>query len=156
MLEQRVLALHGERSEYFDPNANSGDPLDPATNLASDTYFTELRQSETVQKLVAQPAPLGPTAQTRQLVGGYAAGFNSYLARTGVALDLWTDIYDIQQFGGIAQIKQLVATATPPAANSPKSSVAPRLPSISKDAFGSNGWGTRSRSTMSTRRTCAG
>jgi acyl-homoserine-lactone acylase len=159
MLAQRVLALRGERSEFFGPDADSGDPLDPATNLASDAYFTELRQSGVVQKLVAQPAPLGPTTQTRQLVDGYAAGFNKYLADTGVknlpdptcrgaawvgpitALDLWTDIYDIQQFGGIAQIKQLVATATPPAANAAKSSAAPKLPSISKDAFGSNGWG---------------
>jgi acyl-homoserine-lactone acylase len=85
MLAQRVLAIRGERSEYFGATADSGDPLDPATNLASDAYFTELRQSGVVRKLVAQPAPLGPTTQVRQLVDGYVAGFNTYLADTGSA-----------------------------------------------------------------------
>ncbi|HJP79641.1 MAG TPA: penicillin acylase family protein [Pseudonocardiaceae bacterium] len=157
-LEQRVLAIHGDRSRYFGPDGDSGNPLDPATNLAGDTYFTQLRQSGVVQRLVAQPAPLGPTAQTRQLVEGYAAGVNAYLARTGVAnlpdptcrgaawvgpisaLDLWTDLYDIQEFGGIARVKQLLATATPPASASQRTSAAPALPAFSRDEFGSNGW----------------
>ena len=166
VLAQRVLALRGERSAYFDPNADSGDPLVPVTNLASDAYFTELRQSGAVRKLVAQPAPLGPTAQTRQLVDGYVAGYNKYLADTGVAnlpdptcrgaawvgqitaLDMWTDIYDIEEYGGIAQLKQMLATAIPPAPTGATSSTAPKLPSISKDAFGSNGWGIGKDSTV--------
>ncbi|HEX4221423.1 MAG TPA: penicillin acylase family protein [Pseudonocardiaceae bacterium] len=157
-LSQRVLAIRGQRSEYFGPTADSGDPLDPATNLASDTYFTGLRQSGVVQKLVDQPAPLGPTAQVRQLVDGYVAGFNKYLADTGVAhlpdptcrgaawvgpitaLDMWIDIYDIQQLGGIAQAKQQIGAATPPTVTTQKAAVAPELPSASRDAFGSNGW----------------
>jgi acyl-homoserine-lactone acylase len=158
-LTQRVLAIRGQRSEYFGPDASSGDPLAPSTNLASDAYFTALRQSGVVQKLVDEPAPLGPTAQVRQLVNGYVAGFNDYLARTGAAhlpdptcrgaawiapitpLDMWTDIFDIQQFGGAAQAKQDIADAAPPAASTPGSTTAPELARASSDAFGSNGWG---------------
>ncbi len=161
-LAQRVLAIRGQRSEYFGPDTDSGDLLAPSTNLASDAYFTALRQSGTVQKLVDEPAPLGPTAQVRQLVEGYAAGFDAYLAKTGAAnlpdptcrgaawigpitpLDLWIDIYDIQQFGGLAPAKQAVVDAAPPTANkpnTPNSTAAPMLPRPSSDAFGSNGWG---------------
>ena len=160
-LAQRVLAIHGQRSRYLGPDANSGDPLAPSTNLASDAYFTALRQSGVVPKLVDEPAPLGPTAQVRQLVNGYVAGFNAYLARTGAAnlpdptcrgaawigpitpLDMWTDMYDIQQFGGIAQAKQDVVDAAPPNATTSNraSTVAPTLPRASSDSFGSNGWG---------------
>ncbi len=84
-LAQRILAVRGERAQYFGPDADSGDLLAGATNLASDTYVTALRQSGVVRKLVAEPAPLGPTTQVRQLVDGYVAGYNSYLAHTGVA-----------------------------------------------------------------------
>src|SRR5947209_5040260 len=51
-LAQRVLAIRGQRSEYFGPDTDSGDPLVPSTNLASDAYFTALRQSGAVGKLV--------------------------------------------------------------------------------------------------------
>lgn len=159
VLAQRVLAIHGERSKYFGATANSGDPAVNADNLASDTYFTALRQSGLVQKLVAEPAPLGPTTQVRQLVDGYVAGYNAYLARTGVAnlpdptcrgaawitpitaLDLWTDIYDLQEFGGLARAKTAVTTATPPTAASSPSAAPPMLAAPTATGLGSNGWG---------------
>src|SRR5215469_7438907 len=86
VMADRVVSLRGERSRFFGPNAASDDTLGPpTTNLASDVYYGGIRKSGIVQRLLAQPAPLGPTAQARQLVDGYVAGYNRYLADTGVA-----------------------------------------------------------------------
>src|SRR6516165_5653625 len=74
VLANRVITLRGERSRYFGPAANSGDTLGAATdNLDSDIYYQSLRKSGIVRRLLARPAPLGPTAQARQLVDGYVA-----------------------------------------------------------------------------------
>ena len=113
-MADRVITLRGERSRYFGPAADSGDTLGAATdNLDSDIYYQSLRKSGIVRRLLARPAPLGPTAQARQLVDGYVAGYNRYLHDTGVAhlpdptcrgkawvtpitaTDVWTLIYDI-------------------------------------------------------------
>ena len=114
VMADRVITLRGERSRYFGPAADSGDTLGAATdNLDSDIYYQSLRQSGIVRRLLARPAPLGPTAQARQLVDGYVAGYNRYLRDTGVAhlpdptcrgkawvtpitaADVWTLSYDI-------------------------------------------------------------
>jgi acyl-homoserine-lactone acylase len=134
VLASRVLALRGQRSRYFGPDADSGDPLAPATNLDSDMYYTSLRRSGIVRRLLAQRAPLGPTAQARALVDGYVAGYNRYLRATGVAhlpdpacrgaawvtpitaLDIWTGLYDVNELGGSAAFKDAIATAAPPTA----------------------------------------
>jgi acyl-homoserine-lactone acylase len=83
-MANRVVTLRGERSEYFGPTADSGDTLGASTdNLDSDTYYRGLLKSGVEQRLLARP--LGPTQQARDLVNGYVAGYNSYLADTGVA-----------------------------------------------------------------------
>ena len=53
-----------------------------ATNLQSDTLFTDIRNRRVVEKLLADPKR-GPGAQTRKLVKGYAAGVNAYLRDIG-------------------------------------------------------------------------
>ena len=119
VMADRVITLRGERSRYFGPAADSGDTLGAATdNLDSDIYYQSLRKSGIVRRLLARPAPLGPTAQARQLVDGYVAGYNRYLHDTGVAhlpdptcrgkawvtpitaTDVWTLIYDIDTLHG--------------------------------------------------------
>jgi Penicillin amidase len=73
-----------------------------------------------VQRLLARPAPLGPTAELRELVDGYVAGYNRYLRDTGVAhlpdptcrgkawvglitaLDVWSGIRDLNTLEGTA------------------------------------------------------
>lgn len=85
-MADRVLTLRGERSQYFGACArNNGSLAGSDTNLDSDTSFQALRRSGTVDKVLAEPAPLGPTPQVRQLVDGYVAGFNRYLKGIGVA-----------------------------------------------------------------------
>ncbi|GAA2140964.1 penicillin acylase family protein [Kitasatospora kazusensis] len=132
-LADKVVTLRGERSRYFGPTADTSD--DPGTsNLASDTYYQGLRRAGTVQRLLARPAPLGPTAGLRQLVDGYAAGYNRFLRDTGAtklsdpacrgqawvgpvtAQDIWGLFYDIDTDAGAGGFKQAIATATPPGA----------------------------------------
>src|SRR6516162_714654 len=134
VLADRVLTLRGQRSRYFGPDAESSDLFRPATNLDSDVYYTALRQSGILGRLLAQPAPLGPTAQARALVDGYAAGYNRYLRDTGVAnlpdpacrgaawvtpitaRDIWAGLYDANELLGSAGFKDNIATAAPPPA----------------------------------------
>ena len=163
VMADRVLTLRGERSRYFSPTANSDDTLaeTPTTNLASDTYYQALQQAGTVQRLLDRPAPLGPTTQLRQLVEGYVAGYNRYLADTGVAhlpdptcrgaawvapitaLDVWTGIYDFSMLNGTTSFRGAIATAAPPTTSTPtagSTAAVPRLPASTADGIGSNGW----------------
>ncbi|KAA2265212.1 hypothetical protein F0L68_05020 [Solihabitans fulvus] len=162
VLADRVLTLRGERSAAFGPTADSGDALArPTTNLASDTYYQGLRRSGVVERLLARPAPLGPTAQVRQLVDGYVAGYNRYLRDTGVArlpdptcrgaawvtpitaLDVWSAVYDINRLNGTANFKAAIADAGPPAPGAAAAKSGPDFPSAPEDradGIGSNGW----------------
>ena len=128
VMADRVVTLRGDRSRYFGPSADAGDPFadeeDATSNLASDVYYRGLRQSGVVRRLLARRAPLGPTAQLRQMVDGYVAGYNRYLRDTGVArlpdptcrgkawvgpitaLDVWSGIHDVQAVGGTGKFKE--------------------------------------------------
>ena len=121
VMADRVVTLRGDRSRYFGPSADAGDPFadeeDATSNLASDVYYRGLRQSGIVRRLLARAAPLGPTAELRRMVDGYVAGYNRYLRDTGVArlpdptcrgkawvgpitaLDVWSGIHDLNRLG---------------------------------------------------------
>ena len=161
VMADRVVTLRGERSRYFGPSADAGDPFadeeDATSNLASDVYYQGLRQSGVVRRLLARPAPLGPTAQLRRMVDGYVAGYNRYLRDTGVAdlpdptcrgrawvgpitaLDVWSGIHDVQAVGGTGKFKEAIASARP-AAGAPASGSAPTGGAEEPDGVGSNGW----------------
>jgi len=149
-MANRVVTLRGERSEYFGATDDSGDTLGAsATNLNSDIYYQGLRNSGLVERLLARPAPLGPTQQARDLVDGYVAGYNRYLRDTGVAhlpdptcrgqswvtpitaLDVWTLVYDLDTMTGASALKQAIATATPPTATPPTAT--PSAPASAAD-----------------------
>ena len=160
VMADRVITLRGERSRYFGPAADSGDTLGASTNnLDSDIYYQGLRKSGIVRRLLARPAPLGPTAQARQLVDGYVAGYNRYLRDTGVAhlpdptcrgkawvtpitaTDVWTLVYDIDTLTGAAGCQAGHRHGEP--AHQP--ATAPRLPpgdtgSCHTGNVSSNGW----------------
>jgi acyl-homoserine-lactone acylase len=132
-----VVTLRGERSRYFGPNADSGDlEGPPSTNLASDVYYRTVLSAARMRRLLARPAPFGPTPPVRALVAGYAAGYDRYLRDTGAAhlvdptcrgaawvrpitaLDVWRNVYDLSRLAGTGQFKQDIATARPPAGTS--------------------------------------
>jgi acyl-homoserine-lactone acylase len=161
VMADRVVTLRGERSRYFGPTADPDNPLaneEGATrNLASDVYYGGVRQSGVVQRLLARPAPLGPTAELRELVDGYVAGYNRYLRDTGVAhlpdptcrgkawvgpitaLDVWSSIYDVNTLDGTAHFMDAIASASP-GDGAPAQGPARTIPAGQPDGTGSNGW----------------
>lgn len=152
-----VLTLRGERSRHFGAEAMSDDPIGEVDNLTSDVYYTGLRESNLVRRLLARPAPLGPTQQARELVDGYVAGYNRYLEQTGVdrlpdptcrgkgwvgpitATDVWTNLLDFNRMAGTAEFKkEIVGEADDePAGDGPVKNTAP----------GSNAWALGAKAT---------
>src|SRR3954452_18822380 len=82
-LADTVMTARGLRSRYLGPDKryNDGVTLD-ATNLQTDTLFTDIRNRGVVRHLLADPKA-GPGRETRALVRGYAAGGNKYLRSIG-------------------------------------------------------------------------
>ncbi|WP_460355789.1 acylase [Actinoallomurus acanthiterrae] len=152
----RLVTLAGERSRYFGADAQTDDPLAHASNLASDAYNQAELRSGTVRGLLAQPAPMGPTKEVRELVRGYVAGDNRYLHDTGVSrlpdptcrgaawvrpmteLDVYRDLYHTTRLEGAEQAIEQIATATPPSAGRSARATVPVLP---KADAGSNAYG---------------
>ncbi|MEU3486387.1 penicillin acylase family protein [Streptomyces massasporeus] len=84
-LADGFVTLRGERSRYFGADAPAGGDLSAArTNLASDLYFRGVRESGTVEKLLAERAPVGPSREVRNMMRGWAAGYNAWLKRKKV------------------------------------------------------------------------
>ncbi|MCT9110047.1 penicillin acylase family protein [Streptomyces mirabilis] len=165
-LADQVVTLRGERSQFFGPDGESGE----GSNLASDTYYTGQRRAGTVQRLLDRKAPLGPTAELRRMVEGYAAGYNRYLRDTGVGklpdprckgkpwvrpitpLDLWSVVYDVNRVTAEVPLAPDIGDAKPPAAGAggtaasgtsratAAASVIPGAQGFATAGVGSNGW----------------
>jgi acyl-homoserine-lactone acylase len=93
-LAETYVTVRGERSRYsgegvqgsFGPNGGylqRGNGFS-ANNLNSDFFYQRIIDDHTVEKLLAQPPPDGPVDEIRQGVRGYVAGYDKYLAQTGV------------------------------------------------------------------------
>ena len=93
-IAESYVTVRGERSQYtgdgvqgtFGPDGSyeqKGNGF-PAQNLDSDFFYQRLKDNHTVEDLLAQPPPDGPVDQIREGVAGYVAGYNKYLADTGV------------------------------------------------------------------------
>nr|WP_232964188.1 acylase [Pseudomonas putida] len=123
LLANEVLTVNGERSRYFGAQAQT---LEQRDNLASDLFFTWLNTPTAVSGfLQAQPAPV------RDLLEGYASGFNRALAerrsqglpaecgdgqwlRPITSLDLVKLTRRLLAEGGIGQFAEALAAAQPP------------------------------------------
>ena len=87
VMADQYATVRAQRSRYFGPN-NSWTMRANSTvnnNLNSDFYFQQIIDSGVVEKLVAEPPPLGLVDGARQGVRGYVAGYNRYLADVGMA-----------------------------------------------------------------------
>jgi acyl-homoserine-lactone acylase len=162
VMADRVVTLRGERSRYFGPTASANDPFaneEPTSNLTSDVYYHGMRQSGVLEWLLARPAPLGPTAELRRLVDGYVAGYNRYLHETGVAhlpdptcrgkawvgpitaLDVWSNLYDLNTLAGTRALMAEIVGARPPKAGAGPAEAPHAAPTGEQSAStGSNGW----------------
>ncbi len=76
----------GERSRYFGADNDFPFPANGFTynNLDSDFFFKLIRAQGTVEKLANEQPPLGPGPEIRDVFAGHVAGYNRYLAETGV------------------------------------------------------------------------
>lgn len=85
VLADGFLTVSGERSRWFGPDAAPDGSLSSAAgNLSSDLYFKGVRESGAVEKLLATPAPAGPSKDVKDLMRGWAAGYNAWLAQNRI------------------------------------------------------------------------
>ncbi|MFD4132916.1 penicillin acylase family protein [Streptomyces goshikiensis] len=85
VLADGFVTVAGERSRWFGADAAPDLSLSSATkNLSSDLYFKGVRESGTVEKLLATPAPAGPSKDLAELMRGWAAGYNAWLAQNKI------------------------------------------------------------------------
>jgi acyl-homoserine-lactone acylase len=84
-LADGFVTVRGERSRFFGPDAAPDFSLSSAArNLSSDLYFQGVREARTVEKLLVEPAPRGPSRQAKDLMRGFAAGYNAWLEQNRV------------------------------------------------------------------------
>ncbi|MFC4312788.1 penicillin acylase family protein [Steroidobacter flavus] len=145
----RWVTVNAMRSRYFGPDEPSTDAYpsgpEPFTNVQSDFFWKSVLDRDLVGKELRSPAPLGPTAEVRDLVRGYAAGYNHYLAETGVnnipdarcrgaawvqpitEQDVYLRALHWSSFLSSNALAQDYVRATPPAAKTKKKSVQPKI-----------------------------
>ncbi|MFH8294701.1 penicillin acylase family protein [Streptomyces sp. NPDC018059] len=131
-LADGYLTVRGERSRHFGPDASPGSALSSAsTNLGSDLYFRGVRDARTVEKLLDRPAPAGPSRQVKELMRGFAAGYNAWLKQNRItdpacaeaawvrpitALDVARQGFALQVLGGQGRGIDGITAARPPGA----------------------------------------
>jgi acyl-homoserine-lactone acylase len=85
-LAEDIVTVNGERSRFFGPDGtyvrNAGTV--EHNNLKSDFYYALIKERRVVHKALRRKPPRGPSRRVRKLVGGYVAGYNRYLRKTGV------------------------------------------------------------------------
>ncbi|QHC22363.1 penicillin acylase family protein [Streptomyces sp. GS7] len=139
-LADGFVTVRGERSRYFGAAAAPDQSLSSAgSNLSSDLYFAGVRDAGTVEKLLRRPAPAGPSDQVRELMRGWAAGYDAWLrqhrvrdpacagrpwVRPVTTLDVARRSYALAVLGGQGKAVDGITAARPPA-DSPAARPAP-------------------------------
>ena len=129
-LADGFVTLRGERSRYFGADAAPDQSLSSAaTNLSSDLYFAGVRRAGTVEKLLRQPAPTGPSHTVKDLMRGWAAGYNAWLSRHRTedpacagkpwvrpvsSLDVARRAFALAVLGGQGRVVDGITAAAPP------------------------------------------
>jgi acyl-homoserine-lactone acylase len=84
LLAERWVTLRGERSRFFGAREPVGSGPRPSTrNLESDLWWRKLAQDGVVSTAQRLAPPLGVRSEVADMVSGFAAGYNAYLAETG-------------------------------------------------------------------------
>jgi acyl-homoserine-lactone acylase len=138
-LADTVLTARGQRSRYLGPDKRYADGVTlDATNLQTDTLFSDINNRGVVEKLLADPKR-GPGQETRAMVAGYAAGVNKYLKAIGgashikdpacrgkswvkpnaTANDIWHAIYAANLLASAGVFVPQITDASPPDATDP-------------------------------------
>jgi len=138
-LADTLMTARGERSRWLGPKKRYSDQVTLfATNLQTDTLFTDISNRRVVQKLLADPVR-GPGEQSKALVRGYAAGVNDYVRSVGgskgiedpacrganwikptaTALDLWSGVYAANLLASTGVFVPQIVDAAPPSPSDP-------------------------------------
>ncbi|MEU7554227.1 penicillin acylase family protein [Streptomyces sp. NPDC044571] len=141
VLADGFVTVAGERSRWFGADAvPDGSLSSAAKNLSSDLYFTGVRQSGTVEKLLATPTPAGPGTDLKELMRGWAAGYNAWLAQNKItdpackgaawvrpvtALDVASRGFAISVLGGQGRGIDGITAAQPPGTGARTTAAAP-------------------------------
>lgn len=142
VLADGFATVRGERSRYFGADATSDQSLSSATtNLSSDLYFKGVRDKRTVEALLAEPAPRGPSRQSKDLMAGFAAGYNAWLRQNRITdpacrnaawvgpvttVDVAARLHALSMLGGQGGNIDEITSAQPPTANSPTAQADPQ------------------------------
>jgi acyl-homoserine-lactone acylase len=129
-LADGFVTVRGERSRFFGPDAAPDSSLSSASrNLSSDLYFRGVREAGTVERLLAERGPAAPSRAARELMRGYAAGYNAWLKRNRVTdpacedapwvrpitpLDVAARAYALAVLGGEGRAVDGITAAQPP------------------------------------------
>ncbi|MGW8365999.1 penicillin acylase family protein, partial [Streptomyces wedmorensis] len=132
VLADGFLTVNGERSRYLGPDAApDGSLSSAATNLSSDLYFRGVKDAGTVEELLGTPAPAGPSGDLKELMRGWAAGYNAWLRKNRItdpacagadwvrpvsALDVARRGFAVSVLGGQGRAVDGITAARPPAA----------------------------------------
>lgn len=124
LMANEIVTVNGERSRYFGPDQFT---LEERSNLVSDLFFNWLNTPQAVAGFWQ-----AQTAEVRDLIDGYVAGYNRSLAerqaqglpaqcqgewvRPIAAQDLVKLTRRLLVEGGVGQFAEALAGATPPAA----------------------------------------
>ncbi len=86
-IAESYVTVGAERSRFFGPDAGyaqRGNGFNVESNLNSDFFYQRIIDDGTIEELLAKEPPLGPREEVKEGVRGYVAGYNKYLAETGV------------------------------------------------------------------------
>ncbi|MEH0631354.1 penicillin acylase family protein [Streptomyces stelliscabiei] len=141
VLADGFVTVRGERSRHFGPGAAPDFSLSSASkNLTSDLYFRGVRDAGTVQRLLDRPEPLGPSRAAKDLMRGWAAGYNAWLKKNRITdpacegaawvrpvstLDVFSRAYALAVLGGEGRLVDAITTAQPPAPGTTNRATAP-------------------------------
>ncbi|MGW7454017.1 penicillin acylase family protein [Streptomyces sp. NPDC054787] len=144
VLADGFVTVAGERSRWFGPEAAPDGSLSSATrNLPSDLYFKGVRESGAVDKLLAAPAPAGPGKDVKELMRGWAAGYNAWLAQNEIGdpackgagwvrpvttADVAARAFAVSVLGGQGRAVDAITAAQPPAPAPAAPTTAPAAP----------------------------
>ncbi|RFU82226.1 acylase [Streptomyces triticagri] len=132
VLADGFLTVRGERARHFGAEGETDGSLSSASdNLASDLYFRGVRDAKTVEKLLKVPAPRGPSREVKEMMRGWAEGYNAWLKQNRITdpackdadwvrpvrtLDVAARGYAIAVLGGQGRGVDGITAARPPGA----------------------------------------
>jgi acyl-homoserine-lactone acylase len=134
-LADTLITARGQRSRWLGPKGHYNDQVAmEGSNLQVDAFVTDLHNRKVVEKLLADRKN-GPGHQARQMVKGYTAGINKWLATNRVTdpackgdgylkqkatpLDLWYGVYLANLLASSGVFVKEIVDADPPSPDDP-------------------------------------